>query len=597
MLNRIIHILTKKSFSLPILITFFFFISVCKWLYPFDVSKEGIYSDQANHLLQALSILETKNLKYEKADLDAYYRLGWSEIPKGLFLNSSNESFYYAKQYIYSLVLSPFIWLFGNHGPPLLNVLLLSISLFLILLYTNQSYNKNIYLKFLNIFIIVLAIIFSPAIAFTKVIHPDIFIATLLLSSFFFIVIKSNVKFYTLGMILMGMAIFEKPPFAIFLLSAFAIFYQRRVRIKHIILLLLTSILTWIIFTIPIFFSSGSVTSYQGNRLYYRIPPFIDGAQIETIDYRTDKYFYLNYYTNILKSSFNNLIYTIKYYSIGLNTGIFVYFPFTIYILFGLILNISNKKYLYKYLPIILTLLLYSISYILFLWENYYGGAGSFGNRYFLQIYLLWILICPKFTSNNRIANLFLIASLFIYLNWSMRFYNVVYSFTESLVKKNQSFSLALLKKYDLPLEISMINSIAGLKYMNTNLDDIFVYTTYNDEGNLIWSDGSSKSFFILRSKHNLINRTLLIEVLPAPIKINFYIISDSFTTKSYTSSNPKYLIYKIIDQNKIVGLNGENWYYHQFTIDAENYYQPSSHSDSDDDRILGVPIGRIELQ
>lgn len=95
----------------------------------------GFKADEATYVLQAFSLVEDANLKYEQRDLLRFNRLYGGSAgdrvvgPDGIFLKqsprSTSTSLDFAKAFAYPLLAAPFAWLGGLGGMFMLNVLLL----------------------------------------------------------------------------------------------------------------------------------------------------------------------------------------------------------------------------------------------------------------------------------------------------------------------------------------------------------------------------------------------------------------------------------------------------------------------------------------
>lgn len=97
----------------------------------------GFKSDEATYVLQAYSLIDDFNLKYEQRDLRRFSELygggagGRIVGPDGIFLKQSPKStaasLDFAKAFAYPLLAAPFAWLGGLGGMFMLNVLLLAV--------------------------------------------------------------------------------------------------------------------------------------------------------------------------------------------------------------------------------------------------------------------------------------------------------------------------------------------------------------------------------------------------------------------------------------------------------------------------------------
>jgi hypothetical protein len=103
-------------------------------------------------------------------------------------------------------------------------------------------------------------------------------------------------------------------------------------------------------------------------------------------------------------------IYNFFYYFFGRFSGIIWYFfPAVL----ALILFIVRKKQLYQWF-ILGALTLEILTYIILMPDNYAGGAGALGNRYFLCIYPLFFFLVDFKENTKEIGINWIVASVFI---------------------------------------------------------------------------------------------------------------------------------------------------------------------------------------
>jgi hypothetical protein len=79
---------------------------------PVDREVEG---DEASYVFSALSLLDG-DLSYDARDQERWDELGWNDPPLGLFLQSHGDGWAGAKPIGYSIVLAPFLLVFGLQG-------------------------------------------------------------------------------------------------------------------------------------------------------------------------------------------------------------------------------------------------------------------------------------------------------------------------------------------------------------------------------------------------------------------------------------------------------------------------------------------------
>ena len=93
-----------------------------------EASNNGFFGDGATYYMLGHSLADDLDFEYRREDLVRV----WQEYPggpEGLFLKRGNGShLFFAKSFIYPLLASPFIWLFGTNGFMVFHALLMTLS-------------------------------------------------------------------------------------------------------------------------------------------------------------------------------------------------------------------------------------------------------------------------------------------------------------------------------------------------------------------------------------------------------------------------------------------------------------------------------------
>ena len=167
---------------------FLIFLFGC-WFWNVSILDLPLVGDQASHLLQALSLANGLDLRFDANDLADWRLLDWPDNPNGLFFQQYSGGFAFAKPYGYSLYLAPFVLLLGGEfGPLVANASLLAILSVLCFSITRQSYSASLSI------LLALCFVFASNIYFYAfVIHPELFLATLV-ALFTLIIQKSMAK-------------------------------------------------------------------------------------------------------------------------------------------------------------------------------------------------------------------------------------------------------------------------------------------------------------------------------------------------------------------------------------------------------------------
>ena len=417
------------------------FLILSLWLVNKEPTKLYIFADQSTHYIQAQSIAFDRDLKYTRKD---YLRFcnDWENKPYGMFLKYNGKDFYYGKPFFYSLYLSPFVALAKGRGVVFANIILALILIFLIYYHFRQTNTARESLYFL-----IPGLIFSQIIFFITVTHPDLFEATLLAvalslwlrafsekdkqekstndeSSNNEELDKSKAKHFWGGKcfwasVVMGIAIYSKPPFTFFYLPFFI--YLLVKKWKWAIFSLLTLLFIWAVPTSIHYYEDKSFSPYTGNRFNcVKAFPFENSPEQTNLEnlYRANHahtYYpegrtllYAFKRTNILV---RYLAENIFYYIFGCQTGMFVY---QIAGLMALIMLIIYWKERRKGQIALLVGLIFFV--LCNFWGepyNYYGGSTSFGNRYGLHIIAGFLMLSPRLPKGKKVL-IFSLANLLI---------------------------------------------------------------------------------------------------------------------------------------------------------------------------------------
>lgn len=351
-------------------------------------SERIVYSDIANHVMIASSVWHDFDFKYTISDLNRF-RSDYPSAsgPTGLFLKKTlTGELVYAKQNLYGTVAAPFYGLMGVKGFLVLNSLCVALVGFLATLSLKSGFGERWGL------LASIAFLFpSPFLAWLEVPHPDILIATILASSIYIILTEKNTKSLVIGAMLLGAAIYEKPPFIILIPFIFLASSDTRGFIK-LATISSAAIVSLFILSLPNILSDGTLLSYQGFRFATTGAPFplepgwSPPLRKEGI---TAHIFNLSSLFSALLNNISILPEKFLDFLFGRQTGIIPYFPIAFLLLLAGALAKGRGKFL----------LLGFMGYLVLNWlafpTNGYGGSGSYGPRYMMQalplIPLAWI--------------------------------------------------------------------------------------------------------------------------------------------------------------------------------------------------------------
>ena len=130
-----------------------------------------LFGDEAVYYMMAQSFAGDLDLEYSRKDLMRVYESGWHAGPQGVFLTRlENGKIYYAKSFAYSLLLAPFLTLFGMNGFLILNMLMLFLMILMGWLYLKQ-FNPSL----LSLLVSMTFFLLSASFIYSFWLTPEIF--------------------------------------------------------------------------------------------------------------------------------------------------------------------------------------------------------------------------------------------------------------------------------------------------------------------------------------------------------------------------------------------------------------------------------------
>ncbi len=382
-----------------------------------------LFADQAIYYSMTQSLAQDGDLEWTKKDIIRYYEV-FPSGPLGIFLKKGKQDrLFYAKSFIYPLFTAPFVKLFGANGALVFH----SFLLFLVLL-MGYAYFSLFNSSGLSLITVLTFLFASVAGVYYLWIQPDFFNFFLVFTILFLWIYKHKSpeaknkdtkpgKLQTilrsdgtdyLASFLVGIAVFSKPA-NIVLLGPIVLSSLINKKFLKAFLIILCFAMASGIFWGTNFLITGD-WNYQGGErktFYYTYPlekTDITFDSITTMEMTSDGYVQ----KHLLPIKF--VPYNLFYYFFGRYTGItWYFFPAFLF----LILFFKNQKKWYQWL-ILLAVFAEILIFIVLMPDNYAGGGGALGNRYFLTIYpLLLFLPTPK-RKIKDLAICWIMASIFI---------------------------------------------------------------------------------------------------------------------------------------------------------------------------------------
>lgn len=375
--------MSEKQARQIIIFVFLIFLSFALRFSVEIYQNHGFFDDEAVYYMMAYSIAFDGDIVYGKEDLLRLSR-NYGGLPQGIFLKKTKKGIFFAKSYAYPLVAAPFVRLFKNKGFFILAALLLLMDLMIIFKISRKKFSPKIAL------IISLSVMFLSVMwGYSFWISSEFFNFSLGMLILYWGLEKKEFKYPVFAAILLGLLTFSKLTNALFALPLVGVRFFS-FRWKEI----LKSVLLGIVFVTSVggFFllekaHTGEWNYMGGERrsFYYHFPyesknvTFDKGHLMSTEDYwerfyLTPRVFLLNLY----------------YFFTGRFAGLLIYF------LPALLLLIAFRGGELRPWILFVSILIGIFSSIALMPDNFIGGGGCLGNRYFPNLYPLFIFLIPS---------------------------------------------------------------------------------------------------------------------------------------------------------------------------------------------------------
>ena len=463
-----------------IILVFAFFLAFSLRFKVETYQNHGFFDDEAVYYMMAYSIAFDGDLVYAKEDLMRTSEF-YGGLPQGIFLKKTKKGIFFAKSYAYPLIAAPFVRIFKNRGFFVLAAILLLIDLLIIYSVSRKKFSPNTSL------LIALSVMFLSVIwGYSLWISTEFFNFSLGLIILYWGLEKEKFLYPALAAFILGFFTFSKLTNALFALPLIGVRFFS-FRWKEI----LKSVLLGVIFvsSVGTFFLIEKVHTGEWNYMggerrsfYYHFPyeskkiTFKKGNLMTTEDYwqrfyLTPKVFILNLY----------------YFFTGRFAGLLIYF------LPALLILVAFRGGGLKPWLLFLSILIGILSSISLMPDNFIGGGGCLGNRYFPNIYPLFIFLIPY--AAKWFYKPSWIAILFLYPLYLAPIYTSSFPATIGKMGFRDLFPVEMTQINSLPTNINPhAFRVPYGKIFLYHLDDNF----YGIEKRYILLKGNSKSEIVL---------------------------------------------------------------------------------------------------
>ena len=490
------------------------------WSISLDVVKaneNGFFGDAATYYALGHSLADDFDFEYQRGDLVRV----WEEFPsgpEGLYLKRGADShLYFAKSYIYPLLASPFVWLFGTNGFYVFNALLMTLSFACAYAFLSAQSHPVGALIFALAFVFV-----SVAPIYMVQIGPDFFNFAVVLFAFFFWCYKEvagpapiepamswrtrwllSPRSDVVAALLLGVAMFSKPTQIMLIAPMLASAILRRQWVRGLKM-------GAVFFAVAIALFAVN-TALTGEWNYQSGDRKIFGAESGGFPYQTEQ---KNFDTvGLGNRSGGGLLldvlltrdallevfpHNLAYFVVGRHTGFAIYFfPGVMAVL--LFLLATRDRAMWQWLTLIAGVGS-AIVLLLYMPFTYSGGGGPVGNRYFLGTYGVFLFLVPPLQTAVAGLTSMAISALFVAPILSNPFY---------ATRHPQDHSKSGLFTW-LPTELTMLNDLPinvspnRIRQPLGGDPPIWAYfiddNVYNREGTAFWVRGESTAQILLRA-------------------------------------------------------------------------------------------------
>jgi hypothetical protein len=497
-------------------------IVLVAWALSVDFAKAsgGFAGDAATYYTLGHSIAHDFDFEYRRDDLVRV----WKEFPsgpEGLFLKRGEEGrLYYAKAYIYPLVASPFIWLFGTNGFLVLHALLMTACFACAFAFLSARSHP------------VAALIFAFAFLFVSLVPiylvqlgPDFFIFAIVLIGYFFWCYKDvggppanrpnalrtrwllAPRSDVMAAALLGLATFAKPTnigliMPLLVSAALRKQWARAAKISVVFTGVVAAMFALnIALTGEWNYQGGERKTFYGagdGRFAGGFPYQNEASTFESVGLGSvgGGSFGVLFTRDALLEVFPH---NVGYFLFGRHAGFAIYFlPGLMAIL--LFLAATRDRAMWQWLTLVAGVMTAAVLllYMPFTWA---GGGGPVGNRYFLGTYGVFLFLVPPM--QTAVAGLLAtgLSALFVSPLISGPFFATRNPAEHAKTGLFRWMPTELTMVNDLPINVvpSRIRQPLGgspsiLAYF---IDD----NVYNREGDAFWVRGESSADIVLRAR------------------------------------------------------------------------------------------------
>ncbi|MCP4152982.1 MAG: hypothetical protein GY757_34940, partial [bacterium] len=519
----------------------------------------GFFSDESGYFSITQSLVHDFDIKYTKEDLQRI-RIYFPSGPAGFFLKKGADGeLYYAKSFAYPLIAAPFLALLGVRGLLLLNGLMILLALLMAYLLLKQFHPGKNNLGYALVFILA-----SVVPVYIWWLTADLFNFFVMFTGlfFFFYKFKKPGLFY-LSALFFSLSAFSKPSNLVSIGIIYLILLYRK-EWKKFTLLTLSSILIFSCFVFYLYAQTGEIShklymggdrrSFSNNYPYDTPENTFDKGTVMSAD---------NYWQRFYISP-KILIINLFYYFFGRFTGMFIYFfpAFFLLVMFFFQEKVPEDWFILTSISAAMLVLMVLAP------DNYFGGSGSIGNRYFFNIFPLFFFL--GFKKRNfkyylapAVVALIFLSGIYIDSNYhstTPRYAGISFPINLFPPEKTQYLSLPTNEN---PRAFGKVlrdgENAYQLYFINDNYHTV--------EENAFWSKGDKTLEMFMATPKKVKEFHLTVNTLQKKNRIRYQI--DDKVKEGILNPGKNY----VIRIKNVTGLKMKDKYIYHFKIKSDNDY------------------------